>query len=74
MYLCPHGWGYTHDRRADKYPYPHDRRADSHCRCPSFCLKKSHHRALKQEAAALDQLAKLNFRSRYDHTEGPMDI
>ena len=22
------GWGYTHDRRADKYPYPHDRRAD----------------------------------------------
>ena len=21
------GWGYTHDRRADKYPYPHDRRA-----------------------------------------------
>ena len=20
-------WGYTHDRRADKYPYPHDRRA-----------------------------------------------
>ena len=23
-----HGWGYTHDRRANKYPYPHDRRAD----------------------------------------------
>ena len=22
------GWGYTHDRRADKNPYPHDRRAD----------------------------------------------
>ena len=22
------GWGYTHDRRADKYPYPHDCRAD----------------------------------------------
>ena len=22
------GWGYTHDRRADKYPYPHDPRAD----------------------------------------------
>ena len=22
------GWGYAHDRRADKYPYPHDRRAD----------------------------------------------
>ena len=22
------GWGYTHDRRADKYSYPHDRRAD----------------------------------------------
>ena len=22
------GRGYTHDRRADKYPYPHDRRAD----------------------------------------------
>ena len=22
------GWGYTHDRRADKYRYPHDRRAD----------------------------------------------
>ena len=22
------GWGYTHDRRADKYPYPHNRRAD----------------------------------------------
>ena len=21
------GRGYTHDRRADKYPYPHDRRA-----------------------------------------------
>ena len=21
-------WGYTHDRRADKYPYPHNRRAD----------------------------------------------
>ena len=21
-------WGYTHDRRADKYPCPHDRRAD----------------------------------------------
>ena len=24
----PKGWGYTHDRRADKYPYPQDRRAD----------------------------------------------
>ena len=24
----PDGCGYTHDRRADKYPYPHDRRAD----------------------------------------------
>ena len=23
-----HGWGYTHDRRADKNPYPHDCRAD----------------------------------------------
>ena len=23
-----YGWGYTHNRRADKYPYPHDRRAD----------------------------------------------
>ena len=23
------GWGYTHDRRADKYPYPHYRRADT---------------------------------------------
>ena len=23
-----YGWGYTHDRRADKYPYPQDRRAD----------------------------------------------
>ena len=23
-----HGWGYTHDRRTDKYPYPHDRSAD----------------------------------------------
>ena len=22
------GWGYTHDRHADKYPYPHDRHAD----------------------------------------------
>ena len=22
------GWGYTHDRRADKNPYPHHRRAD----------------------------------------------
>ena len=22
------GWGYTHDRHADKYPYSHDRRAD----------------------------------------------
>ena len=22
------GWGYMHDRRADKYPYPHDCRAD----------------------------------------------
>ena len=22
------GRGYTHDRRADKYPYPHDRCAD----------------------------------------------
>ena len=22
------GWGYTHDRRADKNPYPHDRRTD----------------------------------------------
>ena len=22
------GWGYAHDRRADKYPYPQDRRAD----------------------------------------------
>ena len=22
------GWGYTHDRRANKNPYPHDRRAD----------------------------------------------
>ena len=22
------GWGYTDDRRADKYPYLHDRRAD----------------------------------------------
>ena len=22
------GWGYTHDRRADKYTYPHDLRAD----------------------------------------------
>ena len=21
-------WGYTHDRRADKYPYPHDRHAN----------------------------------------------
>ena len=27
IYFCD-GWGYTHDRRADKYPYPHDRRAD----------------------------------------------
>ena len=29
--LCVNGWGYTHDRRADKNPYPHDgydRRAD----------------------------------------------
>ena len=27
--MCLHkGWGYTHDRRADKNPYPHDRRAD----------------------------------------------
>ena len=24
----PSGWGYTHDRRADKYPYLHDRPAD----------------------------------------------
>ena len=23
------GWGYTHDRRADKYRYPHDRRVDN---------------------------------------------
>ena len=23
-----YGWGYTQDRRADKYPYLHDRRAD----------------------------------------------
>ena len=22
------GWGYTHDRRADKYPYPHNCCAD----------------------------------------------
>ena len=22
------GWGYTHDRRTDKYPYPQDRCAD----------------------------------------------
>ena len=22
------GWGYTHDRPANKYPYPHDRHAD----------------------------------------------
>ena len=22
------GWGYAHDRHADKYPYPQDRRAD----------------------------------------------
>ena len=22
------GWGYTHNRRANKYPYPHDLRAD----------------------------------------------
>ena len=26
--LKKQGWGYTHDRRADKYPYPHDCRAD----------------------------------------------
>ena len=42
------GWGYTHDRRADKYPYPHDRRADKdsypHDRnvtddlCSLFCI------------------------------------
>ena len=28
LFCVPLGWGYTHDRRADKNPYPHDRRAD----------------------------------------------
>ena len=28
MQILNNGWGYTHDRCADKYPYPHDRRAD----------------------------------------------
>ena len=34
VFVCPNiqahikGWGYTHDRRADKNPYLHDRRAD----------------------------------------------
>ena len=26
--MSDYGWGYTHDRCADKNPYPHDRRAD----------------------------------------------
>ena len=28
LFMWKIGWGYTHDRRADKNPYPHDRRAD----------------------------------------------
>ena len=27
-YALNYGWGYTHDRRADKYSYPHNCRAD----------------------------------------------
>ena len=48
------GWGYTHDRRADKYPYPHDRRADKDsyphdrnvtddlCQLTLFCVYYGH--------------------------------
>ena len=34
-----YGWGYTHDRRADKYPYPHDRNVtDDLCSLIKLCF------------------------------------